>query len=121
MGKRRMSGNEVDRLERLKAENKHLRKQIGRLQKQLNRMDIDKFQNLEEIVDVQCKEEEQFHHKSTRDALREKWKCFKCQEGYLKLIIYPRLDGVWYQRRCTECGKKTKLQRYHEGVEGVKE
>lgn len=121
MGKRKMSGHDIELLERLKRENKSLKKQLARLQKQLNRIDLDRFQNLEEIVEAQYKEEKELHQKTKRDQLLEKWKCFHCDDGYIHLIVVNRPDGVYYFRRCRECGHKTKLQKYNENVEGVTE
>ena len=114
---------ELDDLQRLKYENKALKRQISRLNKQLSRLDLDRYQNLQEIVEVQCKEEQDLHKKTKRQLLLEKWACFDCrdegEEGYLRLIIINRPDGVFYLRRCRECGRKTKLQKYNNTVSGI--
>jgi len=49
-------------------------------------------------------------------ALTDKWGCFKCNEGVLKLIIVP---GNRYFRKCSMCVHRTELQEYTENVEGM--
>lgn len=59
----------------------------------------------------------------TFKEMENKWKCFKCKKGIMKLIVYTRPDGPWYIRSCSNkpvCNHRTEGQPFHEEVEGVK-
>lgn len=102
----------------LKAENKLLKRQISRLQKLLARIDDPtRIQQLTELVDAQRREDKELHEDLVQSAASAKWKCFKCEEGTIKLLIFNRADGVFYFRRCAHCGNKTRLKKYHQGVQ----
>jgi hypothetical protein len=96
-----------------------LKKENSSLRKQLARIDTQRFEHLEELVDQQAMEERQLDHKSKRQKLIEKWNCYKCEDGILKIIIINRPDGLHYFRRCNKCSNKTKLKRYSDEVEGI--
>lgn len=51
------------------------------------------------------------------EDLKEKWKCFQCNEGVLRLIIIP---GNRYFRKCSICDHRTNAQEYTEEVEGIR-
>ena len=55
--------------------------------------------------------------KYTMAELTAKWKCFKCPEGVLKLIIVPNNR---YFRKCTCCEHRTEVQDMTDEVEGLK-
>jgi hypothetical protein len=52
----------------------------------------------------------------TFDALTEKWRCYVCNEGFLKLIIVPNQR---YFRKCTtkECTHRTEVKTLTEDVD----
>jgi hypothetical protein len=47
--------------------------------------------------------------------LVEKWQCYDCTDGILRLVIF----GNRYVRICDCCGKRTKSQIWDENVKGV--
>ena len=53
--------------------------------------------------------------------LKRQWECHECGVGYMKLIVINRADGKKYMRMCSAagCSNRTKLQSYHDDVEGV--
>jgi hypothetical protein len=61
--------------------------------------------NLEQIDEVKDK---------TFDANIERWKCFKCNDGVIKLIIVPNNR---YLRKCSHCEYRTVVKEYTEEVE----
>ena len=111
---------EFDKVDRLKKENQQLKRQLARLRKVLDRIDVERFNNLKEIVDKQRKEDEDFHNKEIQSVLERKWECHNCRDDVLRIIIVDRRDGVFYFRRCNSCGNRTKMQKYHDKVEGPK-
>ena len=113
----RLCDIELDQLQKLKEENKKLKKQIGSLRKQLSRIDLDRYENLKELIDKQRHEDEA---SAKTSKLLKKWKCYECGNGILKLLIFNRRDGTFYYRRCSNCDHRTRLQKYHKDVEGVK-
>lgn len=116
---RRLSHKEQDQLQDLKEENRRLKKQVASLRKQLDRLDLDssKYDDLRELVNRQYEEEEK--QKNTK-KLKEKWKCFKCGQGTLKLLILDRNDGSFYFRKCDHCDHRTNMQKYNDKIEGIK-
>jgi hypothetical protein len=59
-----------------------------------------------------------FEDHSTK--LRDKWKCHKCDEGQLRMILINRHDGKHYFRSCNNenCLNRTDMKRYTSEVEG---
>lgn len=115
---RKLSRKEQDQLQKLKNENSKLKKQIGSLRKQLDRMDLDNEKNyhIRKIAEMQYDEA-----KRTKLAqkLRDRWKCFQCGKGHLRIVIIPHPITPVYFRSCTICKKRTKTQTYKEGIEGL--
>jgi len=111
---------EWSEIQKLKNENSKLRKQIGKLRKVISRVDFEHYQHIQELLDAQEREDVEFTKKSKRDILKEKWKCWDCSEGILKLVIIFKVGEEHYFRKCNNCGKRTKLQKYTEDVEGIK-
>ena len=114
---------EYDENQKLKAENQKLKKQISSLRKQLSRVDIDRYQNLKDLVIKQAKEDEEMAKVRAGKKLRDKWKCHECGEGYLRIILLPMLDKVKYIRKCSNfptCRHQTKAKVYIKGqVKGI--
>jgi len=52
------------------------------------------------------------------DKLDKDWKCHKCDEGTLKLIVIERHDGKHYFRACgnKKCPNRTKLKKWHPDI-----
>jgi DNA-directed RNA polymerase subunit M/transcription elongation factor TFIIS len=116
----RYSDKENNQLQRLKHENEKLKRQITSLRKQLSRVDIDRYQNLKELVQQQYEEDQaEFKALKTKQSLRAQWLCHDCGQDVLKIVIVTRRDGDFYFRRCNHCGKRTKLQRYNDKIEGL--
>jgi hypothetical protein len=62
-------------------------------------------------------------HQNEMDRLRDKWQCYDCKSGYLRLVLVSRQDGKHYFRMCVnrDCKNRTPLKPYHDEVEGVEE
>jgi septal ring factor EnvC (AmiA/AmiB activator) len=120
MKRRSYSGSEYDQLQRLKSENRKLRQQISQLRKQISRIDIDRFQNLKDLLDAQDREEQEQAAQEQQKTLERQWACWECGQGTMRLVVLERRDGVHYYRCCDNCKKRTKLQKYNDKVEGVK-
>ncbi|MBF0442901.1 MAG: hypothetical protein HQK54_13425 [Oligoflexales bacterium] len=121
MGKSRNSRGsrkEHDEIHHLREENQKLKRQLNRLRKQIARVDMDKFQNIREVIEAQQKEDDAFVEEMKQKKLIEHWQCFKCGRDYLRLIIIYRPDGDFYFRRCPTCNKRTKLKKLEENVVG---
>ena len=118
-GRRSVGDGEIRDNKRLKLENQKLRKQISSLRKQMSRIDIDRYQNLKDIIEAQEVEDDSFDTVIALDELKRKWECHGCQTDYLRLVVVPRIDGTFYFRRCPTCKNKTKLKKYTDEVEGI--
>lgn len=115
MGKRRnYDSKEYDQLQKLKKENKSLKKQLSALKKQVQRLDLDNYKHIRELIEDE--EEEPLPVINEKEA----WKCWECNEDVIRLIIFERQDGTFYFRRCQTCGHRTKVQKYNDKVKGIK-
>ena len=114
MRKSRNMDKELDLLQRLKLENQKLKREVSRLRKEMDRLS-DRYTDLDEAVNDQYAESV-----APKVDPKKKWQCHACKEDYLRLIILNRPDGVHYFRKCgnPKCINRTKLQRYHDKVEG---
>lgn len=119
--KHRTFDKDDDRIDRLRQENKKLKHQINQLRKQIARIDVDRYQGLKNLVDKQAKEDADSEKSLQSRKKLQEWKCNKCLEGHLRIVIINRRDGVYYFRRCSSCVNRTVLQRYTAEVEGVRE
>jgi hypothetical protein len=110
-------GGEYDLLDRMKHENQKLKRENARLKKLLNRVDLERFSNMQEVVEKQHKEDLAMDKAKGRKRLEARWKCHKCSDGVLKPYAVERRDGLFYYRSCTLCPNRTKLKPYKEGVD----
>lgn len=112
MSKARMrASREHDQLERLKNENRKLKRELKTARKLLDRYCVAEEKGLiEEDVILPSKK------RLKEDELLKRWECYECHEGVLELIII----GNRYFRKCNHCGKNTKTQIWDETVEGVR-
>lgn len=113
------SDGEFSQIQRLRHENEKLKKQISKLRKQLSRINIDEYANLKEMIEAHSAEDENFDKKLHLEELKHKWTCHECKEDYLRIIIVPRADGLFYIRKCPSCNHRTKLKKYTEDVNGI--
>lgn len=108
-------------LEKYKVREKKFKREIARLRKMVQKLQEEhEMSGLLELVDVQRKEDKEIHDVEKGIELRKKWKCHECEEGIMILNIFNRKDGVFYFRRCYACGNKTRMKKYTNDVEGVK-
>ncbi len=101
-------------IQRLKIENSQLRRQLSRLRKQITRINTDEYENVEEALGAQNREDEIIG----QQKLIEHWRCFHCNDDYLRLIIVQRPDGAFYFRRCPNCERRTRLKPLEDSVVG---
>jgi DNA-directed RNA polymerase subunit RPC12/RpoP len=110
---------EVNENKKLKLQNQALRRQIQTLRKELNKIDIDRYQYLKDLVQSQAKKDEQVETTITLNKLKDKWECFTCGKDFLRLVIIPKADKLYYMRRCPTCLYKTRLKPYTDSIEGL--
>jgi len=120
MGKQRKGGgmqrgqkSEFSMEDRLKKENKLLKRENSRLRKLLSRVDLERFSYLEEVIKKQREEDKLLKNKKRREKQREKWRCSSCGKGYLVPRLMTRRNGDFYYRVCNNdvCKNRTKSQK----------
>lgn len=126
---------EVKRLKdanrRLKSENEKLKSELktyeAAFQKNIQFLKgKTKDLTLQELIDGAKKEQDlksiEVQKEVTFKEMEQKWKCFKCGTGVMKIISYMRPDGRWYIRKCTndKCTNRTNAQPWSDNVEGLK-
>lgn len=110
---------ELKEVQILKQENSKLKKQISKLRKVISKLDTQNYQFVKDVVDSHERQDKEYQGTLRKDVLEEKWKCFQCEEGILRITILNRLDGTFYFRKCDECSHRTKLKKIHDDVDGV--
>ncbi len=121
MKRRDYSRKEQDRMQRLQRENEKLKKQISSLRKQLSRIDLDRYSYLRDVIEAHEAEDEAFDVKMSLEEEKRKWECFECQAGVLRLVVVSKVGQPYYFRKCDNCGKKTKLKKYDENIQGYQD
>lgn len=122
-------------IKKLKAHIRHQDKEIARLKSELRTYDRAFQKNLvflkEKTIDLSVEDlikgaEEELTLKQIKDdkkdrfsEIQRKWKCHKCEDGILRLIIVPGIETNRYFRKCSMCSHRTKVQEYTENVEGI--
>jgi hypothetical protein len=119
MGKARRGEREFGREKKLSHENKRLKKEIAQLRKLLARVDLDRYSQVKDMIEEHYQEDRLQEGQDILERLRQEWKCFKCNSGYLEIILYTRRDGTHYYRKCNNCDNRTKGQRYTDDVKGI--
>lgn len=117
MKRRNYNKKEQDQLQKIRQENTKLKKQVAKLRKVINNIDIEHYKFVQDLLNS-----ETFKKKSApaiQEELEKKWACHQCEEGVMRLIILHRAGEPYYTRKCDSCSNKTKMKRYTEGVEGV--
>lgn len=120
---------------KLKKHIRHLENEISQLKSQLRTYDRVFSKNvtflkeksrglsLEDLIiganaelSLQEIKEERIHN---FEDLKDKWQCFECKVGVLKMIIVPRGDGNSYFRQCSnpKCRHRTPVKEYTEDVD----
>ena len=117
--KRNHGKKEVDQLQRLKSENKTLKRELSQIRKQMARIDLDRFDTLREMIEENQTTEEPEFGANFLDNLKNTWLCNDCRQGHLEIILYNKVDSTWYYRKCSNCPNRTKSQKYFPSVQGI--
>lgn len=112
MARRKYSDREYDDLDRLKYENKKLKRQISALRKQISRLDIDRYNNVKELLEKQANEDMHEYIEKEKENAEKKWRCWTCGQGVLRPVRMHRRDGSFYYRKCDneKCDNRTKTK-----------
>jgi len=108
---------EYSELQKVRHENKHLKRALKRARKQLDRIDMSQYYELRKKYkdnNKAVKEADSSYIDGTRP--KEDWTCYACKKGTLRLIILNKAGEDVYLRKCDNCNKRTKLQKYTQGV-----
>lgn len=102
---------ELELVDKLKHENKKLKREIKAVRKMLDRYLVAEDKGLidEGIITPGKKRQKE-------KEIKEHWKCHDCENGYLFIIQV----GNRYFRKCNGCGKHTRSQIWDDKVEGLK-
>jgi len=111
---------EYDELQRVRHENKQLKKALKRVRKQLDRIDMQQYYELKKLYkdDNRATKEADSSYKTDKPD-KEDWVCHDCGKGVLRLIVLPKAGETVYLRKCDNCSKRTKLQKWTPDIKGV--
>ena len=117
--KRNTYDKEYSEIQKLRRENDRLKKSISSLRKQIQRIDLDRYSNIADLLAKQDREEQEIVHAEAIETLKKKWACKECGKGHLEIICFNKLEEEWYYRQCTGCDNRTRAQRYHDKVTAI--
>lgn len=110
--------------QRLRHELDKAKETISRLRKQLQKVDVNRYQDIQDLIERRNEESDQVtQNDREQESLKSKWACHACNDGHLVIRELHRLDGVFYYRKCSNsktCQNRTKPKRWHKDVEGIK-
>ena len=80
---------------------------------------------VQELIDGAKKEQNLGEIETTKEEtyqeFKQKWKCFQCNVGVMKITMINRQDGRFYFRNCTntegKCKHRTELKPFTDDVE----
>ena len=125
VGKNRNCSKEYTREQKLANENKALKKELAHLRKQIQRIDLDRYDTVSKMCsDYQEKERFEEQAQESNNGLEQLKKTWACHtpgcEGYLEIVCYPKMGTTWYFRTCALCKKRTISQRFDsDNVKGI--
>lgn len=123
MGKAKRSDREYTREQRLVQENQRLKKELSRLRKQLARLDLDRYDQVREIIQEHYQNERKQEGEEMLERLKQTWACkVPGCEGFLEIVIYTKRSEPYYFRKCnaSNCNNRTLPKKYTEDVKGIK-
>lgn len=111
--RRRYADGEQDQLQKLRNENKKLKSMLSQLRKQISRIDVDRFQNLKDLLDAQDRREAEDAAKERGLESDKQWECWTCRTGVLRVHVIEKPGHSIYNRVCDNpaCGHRTKFQK----------
>lgn len=122
MAKNTRGVKEFTREQRLVKENQALKRENSRLRKELNRLDINREDQVKQAVEESFKDSAPEDGQVILDRLKQEWKCNEPNcAGFLEIIKYNKVDSTWYYRDCSvpDCSNRTKGQRWTSDVRGI--
>ena len=124
MSKNTRAVKEFTREQRLIKENRQLKRELAHLRKQISRLDLEGLEAAKQMCfdheEKQKLNEELGEPNSNLEALKKEWGCNECGTGFLEITLYSKLGQTFYYRRCNNCPKRTKGQRYDSSsVKGI--
>lgn len=119
MGKSRTNRKGLSREQRLLQENAKLKREVGRLRKELARVDLDRYDSVKEAIDEYSHKLIPDTGKDVLEKMKEAWSCRKCSGGYLEIFVFNKVGSTYYFRKCSSCDNRTKSQRYTPEVKGI--
>ncbi len=118
MGKSRNYDKEFGLIDRLKKENSQLKRDLAKLRRQVDRLNLDndRYRTLRELTHKQTQT-----NRKAEKAKRDRT-CFECGKGKMRMVKIWKPDGEYYLRKCmigTEpgCGHQTRLKKLTPDVE----
>ena len=120
--KRNHGNKELSQIQSVRRENEKLKRQISSLRKQIARLDLDRYDNIKELIESHYKEDRAEQGKEILESLKKSWSCRECDTGYMEIFVYNRGGETHYYRICSNapaCMNRTKSKLYSSQVKGI--
>lgn len=113
MAKNTRGHKELDKLQTAHREIDKLKRENAKLRKQFARLDLDRHDYVQKIVQEHLHQEEEISGDEILASLKRKWACHEpgCA-GHLEIFLYSKMGEPWFWRQCSQCPNRTKSQKY---------
>ena len=114
----RHQDKEIARLKsELKTYNRAFEKNITFLKEKTESLTVEEL--IEGVEEEMTLKEIKDDKKDRFSELQRKWKCWKCDDGILRMIIVPGIETNRYFRKCSRCSNRTIVKEHTNEIEGV--
>lgn len=113
MAKNTRGSKELDQLQIARREIDKLKRENSKLRKQFARLDLDRHDYVQKIVQEHLHEKEDVSGEQILSSLKRRWACHEpgCG-GCLEINLFMKMGETHYYRQCNECPNRTKSQKY---------
>lgn len=121
MGKSRINRKGLTREQQLIKENQALKRENSKLRKICARNELNRYEDVKEVIEEHERTSGLNTTGSLLEALKREWACSResCA-GYLEVILFNKIDTIYYYRACNCCSNRTKSQKYDpKSVKGI--
>jgi len=118
VGKSKDRTGEISREQRFVKENQALKRENSRLRKLLARIDLDRYDQVREIIEEHYSERKN-EGQEILDKMKEEWRCHQCRTGLLEIFLFNKINETYYYRKCNGCTNRTKSKKYTPSVRGI--
>jgi hypothetical protein len=97
-----------------------LKREILSLRRDFARMDLSRVSHVKEMLEEHAFHEDSREAETVLKQMSKHWHCFKCKDGVLEIVVFPKMGKMYYFRQCNNCTHRTiRTKEYTPEIKGV--